>query len=70
MTEIYGSNMNPDHPFHVVWRNDVVTLKVGHGNEPAARHYARLIRDKGLGTVKAVTVPYGDVAWATNVGTP
>jgi hypothetical protein len=66
MTEIYGSNMNPDHPYHVVWSNSVVTLKVGHGSEPSARHYARLIENLDVGTVVAVTGPNGPITnWET-----
>jgi hypothetical protein len=54
----------------VVWSNNSVTLKTGFASEPAAKHHAKTIRDKDIGTVHSVTGPNGDVMWETNGGMP
>jgi hypothetical protein len=71
MTEIYGSNDNSEHKYFVEWSNNSVTLKTGFCTEPGARHHARLIQSRDIGTVHSVTGPNGPVLnWETEGAPP
>jgi hypothetical protein len=64
VSEVYdGLKPTADHSYFVVWSNNSGTLKTGFASEPAARHHAKQIHLKDIGTVLSVTGPAGEVKW-------